>query len=87
VLYVVESYLPADGIAIDEIDGLARAAAAKLTKEGPVVRHLRSILIPEDELCELHYDAPSPQLALRAAQLAGMTSDRVVAMLEARGPA
>ena len=59
MLYLVESYLPADGIGIEEIDARARAAAEQMTKEGSAVHHLRSILVPEDEMCVLHYDAPS----------------------------
>jgi hypothetical protein len=85
VLYLVESYLAADGAGIEEIDLRARTAAEQLTAEGVAVRHLRSILVPEDEMCVLHYDASSRELAVEAARRAGMTSDRVVEMLE--GPA
>jgi hypothetical protein len=82
VLYLVESYLPADDAGIEEIDLRARAAAEQLTAEGVAVRHLRSILVPEDEMCVLHYEAPSRAFAIVAAQRAGVTSDRVVEMLE-----
>ena len=83
--YLVESYLPAGGVGIEEIDLRARAAAEELAGEGRPVRHLRSILIPEDEMCALHYDAGTRELALEAARRAGLTSDRVVEMLEGRG--
>jgi hypothetical protein len=82
VLYLVESYLAADGVGIEEIDLRARLAAQQLTAEGVVVRHLRSILVPEDEMCVLHYDAPSRAFAIEAAQRAGVISDRVVEMVE-----
>ena len=59
MLYLVESYRPADGVGIEEIDSRARAAAEQLTIEGSAVHHLRSIIVPEDEMCVLHYDAPS----------------------------
>ena len=85
MLYLVESYLAADGVGIEEIDLRARTAAAQLTAEGVAVRHLRSILVPEDEMCVLHYDAPSRAFAIEAAQRAGVISDRVVEMLEGRG--
>jgi hypothetical protein len=49
------------------------------------VRHLRSILVPEDEMCVLHYDAPSRAFAIEAAQRAGVISDRVVEMVEGHG--
>jgi hypothetical protein len=38
--------------------------------------------VPEDEMCELHYDASSREVAVEAARRAGLTSDRVVEMLE-----
>ena len=82
MLFLVESYLAADGAGIEEIDGRARAAAEQLTSEGSPVRNLRSILVPEDEMCVLHYNAPSREFAIEAALRAGVTSDRVVEMLE-----
>ena len=36
-------------------------------------------------MCVLHYDAPSRELALEAARRAGVTSDRVVEMVEGHG--
>jgi hypothetical protein len=83
--FLVESYLPDGGVGIDEIDGRARAAAEQLASEGAAVRHLRSLLVPEDEMCVLHYDAGSRELALEAARRAGMTSDRVVEAVETAG--
>lgn len=85
MLFLVESYLAADGAGIEEIDGRARAAAKQLTSEGAPVRHLRSILVPEDEMCVLHYDAPSREFALEAALRAGVISDRVVEIVEGHG--
>ncbi len=85
MLYLVESYLPADGTGIEEIDLRARLAAERLTGEGIPVRHVRSILVPEDEMCVLHYDAPSRAVAIEAAQRAGVISDRVVEMVEGHG--
>ena len=49
------------------------------------MHHLRSILVPEDEMCVLHYEAPSRELALEAARRAGVTSDRIVEMVEGHG--
>jgi hypothetical protein len=85
VRYLVESYVAPAGVRIEEIDGRARAAADELAGAGAAIRHLRSILVPEDEMCVLHYDASSRELAVEAALRAGFTSDRVVEMLE--GPA
>jgi hypothetical protein len=82
VLYLVESYVSPVGAHIEEIDERAQRAADELAAEGAAIRFLRSILVPEDEMCVLHYDAPSGELAIEAARRAGMTSDRVVEMLE-----
>jgi uncharacterized protein DUF4242 len=82
VRYLVESYLPAGGVGIEVIDGRARAAAEELAGEGAAVRHLRSMLVPEDEMCVLHYDAASRELAVEAARRAGVISDRVVEAVE-----
>jgi uncharacterized protein DUF4242 len=83
--FLVESYLPPGSVGIDEIDGRARAAAEQLAGEGAAVRHLRSTLVPEDEMCVLHYDAASRELASEAARRAGVTSDRVVEAVETAG--
>lgn len=80
--FLVESYLPDTGGSIEEIDRRVRTAAEQLASEGAAVRHLGSILVPEDEMCVLHYDAPSRELALEAAQRAGIVSDRVVETVE-----
>jgi hypothetical protein len=80
--YLVESYLPAHGVGIEVIDERARAAAEELAGEGATVRLLRSILVPEDEMCVLHYDAASRELAAEAARRAGVISDRVVEAVE-----
>jgi Protein of unknown function (DUF4242) len=85
VLYLVESYVPVGGAGIEEIDGRARAVAEQLSSEGAAVRHLRTILVPEDEMCVLHYEAPSRELAIEAAKRAGVISDRVVEMVEGHG--
>jgi uncharacterized protein DUF4242 len=79
MLYLVECYLPANGDGVEQIDARARAAVAELAG----VRHVRSIVVPDDEMCVLHYDAPSRELALEAARRAGVSSDRAVEMLEA----
>jgi hypothetical protein len=82
VRFLVESYLPSSNAAIEEIDARVRAAAEQLASEGAAIRHLGSILVPEDEMCVLHYDAASRELASEAARRAGITSDRVVEAVE-----
>jgi hypothetical protein len=82
VRFLVESYVPTADVEIEEIDRRARAAAEELAGEGATVRHLGSILVPEDEMCVLHYEAASREVALEAASRAGVTSDRVVEAVE-----
>jgi Protein of unknown function (DUF4242) len=86
VRFLVESYAPSGDVEIEEIDRRARTAAEELAGEGAAVRHLGSILVPEDEMCVLHYEASSRELALQAAERAGITSDRVVEALEIPAP-
>jgi Protein of unknown function (DUF4242) len=85
VRFLVESYLPAGDVEIEELDRRARGAAEALAAEGAAVRHLGSILVPEDEMCVLHYEAASRELAQEAASRAGVTSDRVVEAVEMAG--
>lgn len=80
--FLVESYLPAADVVIEELDRRARDAAEEMAGEGAAVRHLGSILVPEDEMCVLHYEAASRELASEAARRTGITSDRVVEALE-----
>ena len=79
--YLVELYTPFPGD-FAELDRRVRAAAEKLAKEGAPLRHERSILVPEDEICLLIYDAPSAELALEASRRAGVVSERVVEAIE-----
>ena len=83
--FLVESYLPAGGTPIEVIDGRAKAAAERLGSEGADVRYLRSILVPEDEMCVLEYDAGARELVLEAARRADVTWDRVVEAVETAG--
>ena len=80
--FLVESYLPAGDTGLEALNRRARAAAEKLAGEGADVRHLGSIFVLEDEMCVLHYDAASRELAVEAARRAGVVLDRVVEAVE-----
>jgi hypothetical protein len=84
VQFIVEMYLsrPED---LDLVDARARAAAAELAAEGAPVRHLRSMVMPGDELCLLTYEAPNGELALEACRRAKLVCERVVEAIEAVG--
>lgn len=82
--YIVESYLPAtDGPEqLERVAARSRAAADELAREGAVLRYIEAIVVPEDEMCLLVYEADSPELALEASERAGIADGRV---LEASG--
>lgn len=82
--YLVESYLPAtDGPEqLERVAARSRAAADELAREGAVLRYIEAILVPEDEMCLLVFEADSPALALEASARAGIAGERV---LEATG--
>jgi Protein of unknown function (DUF4242) len=78
--YLVESYLPATGAPeqLERVAARSRAAAAELAREGAVLRYIEAILVPEDEMCLLVYEAESPDLAAEASARAGIAFDRVL---------
>lgn len=77
--FLVEAYAPGLGD-----DGLARAverlraAGEALTASGRPVRHVRSYVVPGDEMCFHLLEAGSPDDALEAARLAGIEVERIV---------
>ena len=80
--FLVELYLsrPED---IYGVDARARAAAEDLAGEGAPVRHLRSTIVPDDEMCLLVFEAPNRELALEAMRRAELVPERVVEAIEA----
>ena len=71
--YVVE--LPADDLAAGE---RARSAAEALAREGTVVRFVRSVHLPEFEICLLVFEASTPDAVDLAGRRAGLTYARIV---------
>jgi hypothetical protein len=67
-----------DPRAVDEAAHRARAAAESLASEGPRVRYVRSIFVPEDETCFYVYEADSVGTVREVARRAGLFVDRVV---------
>jgi hypothetical protein len=67
-----------DSRAVDEAARRARAAADSLASEGPRVRYVRSIFVPEDETCFYVYEADSVGTVHEVARRAGLPVDRVV---------
>jgi hypothetical protein len=72
--FLAESYLEA---ADPETDARLAAAAAVGSSPNAPVRHLRTILIPEDETLLVLYEAPSADAVREALASAGITFDRI----------
>ena len=71
-----------------ELDAAAarlRAAIAEMPESAGRVRYLRSMFVPDDEICFHVIEAPSQEVALDAARRAGLTPDRVVKAEAATG--
>ena len=67
-----------DSRGVDAAARRARAAADALASEGPEVRYVRTIFVPEDETCFYVYEADSAGTVHEVARRAGLSVDRVV---------
>ncbi len=76
--FMVESYLPASDRDLETISAEARAAADELTREGSPLRYVEVLLVPEDEMCLLVYEAGSAELVREASRRAGIVCERVL---------
>jgi hypothetical protein len=56
----------------------ARTAAEQLSREGTVVRWVRSVYVPEYETCLLVFEAGGPAAVDLAGRRAGLTYTRIV---------
>jgi len=80
--FLVELYLPRNGP--DGARGVAaraRSVAANASALGGGVRYVRSLFMPEDEICLELYEAPSAE-AVREAAAAGRRLGRIVEAIE-----
>jgi hypothetical protein len=77
--YLVELYLSrANAGEVPELEARARAASRELAREGTPVSYLRSIFVPEDEICFHLFEAPSAEAVLEATKQARLAVDRIV---------
>ena len=74
--YLVEAYCA------QEADGAARAARLGLAHGPDSVRFLRSLFVPEDQICFHLIDAPSIVAATRAIDRAEIANARIVEAVE-----
>ena len=72
--FVIESYMSRTGTG--ELDAAAarlRAAIADMPESAGRVGYLRSMFVPDDEICFHVIEAPSQDVAVDAARRAGLT--------------
>jgi hypothetical protein len=80
--YLVELYLPNGSSSLLEASKRARSSARAMTREGQRVRYLRSIFVPEDEICFLLFEAASPELVGKASRRAELAYERIVEAIQ-----
>jgi hypothetical protein len=77
--YLVELYVPRRAQAtITDAADRARLASEQLTNEGKRVRYLRTIFIPQDEICFHLYEAQAADLVSEASMRAQIAYERIV---------
>jgi hypothetical protein len=75
----------AEGVLVEPVApsiARARRAAAQLTGEGRSIRYVRTIIVPEDELCLHVFEAESAATVAELGRRADGRFDRVVAALQ-----
>jgi hypothetical protein len=81
--FLVESYVAhATGTDIKMLAALARSGAAAGVRSGIPVRHVRSFLAPDDEICFHVFEAPSRQAVARMTELVNLDHERITEVIE-----
>jgi hypothetical protein len=81
--YLMEVYLPCtDRDGLRTVGVRARAAAREMTGDGTAVRHVRSILVPEDRTCFLLFEAPTSRAVMETGERAALATARVTEALD-----
>jgi hypothetical protein len=77
--YLVELYLPRrDEAALADAARRARVASEQVTNEGKHVRYLRTIFVPQDEICFHLYEAQAADVVGEASLRAQIEYERIV---------
>jgi hypothetical protein len=79
--YLVELYQPAGALTGPAGAERAREAAEQLTREGTPVRYLRSLLLPEDEICFHLFEGISAEAIGQASRRALLDYERIIEVL------
>ena len=72
--FILETYVPR--LSSSDLDDLA--GRAKQATTGTQVSHIRSYLVPEDEMCMHVFEASSRDAVLLVAGRAGIEAERIV---------
>ena len=82
--FLVEAYEPRGrgAEALSALEARARAAATELSRSGSRTRYVRTMFLPEDELCLHIFEAPSREAVLEAARIAGLADARITEAVE-----
>ena len=84
--FLVETFAPQlDAARLGEIVARARAAAETVGGSDGRVRHVRSYVVPGDEMCFHVFEATSDDLVVQVAALAGIEIERIVATIGIEG--
>jgi hypothetical protein len=84
--YLVELYLPRrDEAALADAAMRARAASEQVTSEGKHVRYLRTIFVPQDEICFHLYEAQAGDDVGEASLRAQIAYERIVRAVSVDG--
>jgi hypothetical protein len=76
--FLVETYLSRDALGEpDRTIARAIAAAEETDASGQAIRYVRSIFIPDDEVCLLLFEAGSAEIVGEAARRAGLDPERI----------
>jgi hypothetical protein len=85
--YLVEVYLPRrDEAALADAAMRAGAASEQLASEGKHVRYLRTIFVPQDEICFHLYEAQGAEAVGEASLRAQIPYERIVRAISIEGP-
>ena len=76
--YLVESYAPRSGAALEKEIARVRIVAKEIAAEGVGLRHVRSTFVPEDEICFHVFEAESAALVDEVGRRAGLPFEHVV---------
>jgi hypothetical protein len=80
--FLLETYTTARPGDVAVLVARARAAAESASAQGYEVRHVRTFLVPDDEMCFHIFDASSAKAVERMAELAELVRGRITEVVE-----